>query len=124
MDDWKKLREKTLSLVKFDLKWWTDAVEPVLNEFVKAAGGNVCTDFWKHIYKIDDGSGGPFITGWILTFFPYIGRTIEIMHQNPFLEAWKVSEDESKRHWGYVRPQNLLVSKRHRLYPLQVALPG
>ena len=40
VDDWKKLREKTLSLAKFDLKWWTDAVEPILDEFVSSF-------FWK-----------------------------------------------------------------------------
>ena len=99
VDDWKKLREKTLSLAKFDLKWWIDAMEPILNEFVKAAGGKVCTDFWKHIYKIDGGSGGPYITGWTLTLFPYIGRNMENMRQNPFLESWKVSDVEDD--WGY-----------------------
>ena len=99
VDDWKKLREKTLSLAKFDLKWWTDAVEPILDEFVIASGGKINADFWKHIYKIDGGSGGPYITGWTLTLFPYIGRNMENMRQNPLLESWKGTEQ--KRCWGY-----------------------
>ena len=36
-DDWKMLREKTLSLAKFDLEWWTAPLKPILDEFVRAS---------------------------------------------------------------------------------------
>ena len=88
VDDWKKLREKTLSLAKFDLEWWTNAVEPILTEFVKASSRKVNNKFWQSIYKLDGGSGGPFITGWIVVLFPYLGSDSSNMHQNGFLKSW------------------------------------
>ena len=96
VDDWKKLREKTLSLAKFDLKWWTDTVEPILTEFVNASSGKVNNKFWQSIYKLNNGSGGPFITGWIVVLFPYLGSDSSNMHQNGFLimNSWNETEQQ------------------------------
>jgi hypothetical protein len=38
---------------------------------IAAARGRVNSRFWRSIYKLDDSSGGPFVTGWILAFFRY-----------------------------------------------------
>ena len=88
VEDWKKLREKTLSLSRFDFKWWTDAVKPILNKFVKASTGVVKKKFWQKLYKVSGGSGGPYITGWVLTLFPYVGSTLEYMKPNGYLQSW------------------------------------
>ena len=88
VEDWKKLREKTLSLSRFDFQWWTDAVKPILDEFVNASSGMVNKEFWQTLYKVSGGSGGPYITGWVLTLFPHIGFSQESMKPNPFLQSW------------------------------------
>lgn len=93
MEDWENLRNKTLSLARFDLQWWIDAIEPILNEFVRASSGTVNREFWKAIYKKTDlGSGGPFITGWILTLFPYLDSSI--FRRNPYLTSWNTNKSD------------------------------
>jgi hypothetical protein len=93
VEDWRSLRQKTLSLAQYNLQWWIDAIEPILNEFVSASSGNVNREFWRTIYKnIDPGSGGPYITGWILTLFPYLG--FETLHRNQYLTSWGLTEEE------------------------------
>ena len=93
VEDWKKLREKTLSLSRFDFQWWTDAVKPILDEFVNASSGVVNKEFWQRLYKLSDDSGGPYITGWIVTFFPYLGSRPERMQKNGYLQSWDTSRD-------------------------------
>ena len=93
-EDWEKLREKALSLSQFELQWWTDALKPILDEFVAASRGEVNRKFWKSIYKEKNESGGPYITGWILALFPYLGQSsdVEHMRQNTFLSSWSSPE--------------------------------
>jgi len=72
-DDWKKIEEKAQQLAQYDLKWWIKDLAPVLKEFTKASNGKVDTKFWESIYKwTNPGSGSPYITGWVLNFFPYL----------------------------------------------------
>ena len=94
--DWTALKEKAMALRDFDLSWWTDELGTVLDQFVEAASGRVDRNFWSSIYKISGGSGGPFITGWICTLFPYIG---DDKRRNPFLNLW-LSSDEARFHDG------------------------
>ena len=48
-DDWKMLREKTLSLARFDLEWWTAPLKPILDEFVRASSGEMIDlGFWQN----------------------------------------------------------------------------
>lgn len=72
VEDWRSVRRRAGELAQFDLEWWTKELLPVLDQFVNAAEGNVDGKFWKNLYKVSGGSGGPFITGWINTFFPYV----------------------------------------------------
>jgi hypothetical protein len=71
--DWQKLLDKSKALAQYDLKWWTDELEPILKQFVEGSKGNVDKDFWAQIYKLyNPGSGSIEITGWINIFFPYV----------------------------------------------------
>jgi len=70
--DWVSLAERVEALREFDLEWWTDPLRPILAEFVAAADGGVNTEFWQRIYKQRDGSGGPYISGWVTALFPYL----------------------------------------------------
>lgn len=58
-----------------DIKWWTDAVVGMVDQFVHAFQEDIDPNFWSSIYKYRGalGSGGkPTISGWITAFFPYI----------------------------------------------------
>jgi hypothetical protein len=87
-DDWETLAERTRSLGRFGLKWWTGALRPILDELVAAARGRVNLRFWQSIYKQESGSGGPYTTGWITAFFPYLKNwhTGHATEMNPWLE--------------------------------------
>lgn len=46
---------------------------PVLEKIVETASGSAPDEhFWRSIYKYGDGSGGPYVTGWITAFFAHI----------------------------------------------------
>jgi hypothetical protein len=69
--DWQELAERTRMFAEFDLGWWLTPLEPILQEFIGAARGQVRRSFWESIYKFGSFSGGAAITGWITAFFPY-----------------------------------------------------
>ena len=73
-EDWEKVLEKSQALGKYDLRWWTDALRPLLEEFVNASKGDIDQDFWRNMFKYHTPKkyGAPkIIDGWIVTFFPY-----------------------------------------------------
>jgi hypothetical protein len=72
--DWEKVRDRIGRLVRFDLAWWTDHLGPILDEFIKAAKGDPTPSFWKQLYKKVNGSGGPFLSGWLVRLLPYLKR--------------------------------------------------
>ena len=88
VDDWKKLRDRALGLAQYQLDWWITALKPVLDQFVAAASGSVDREFWSNFYKMKGASGGPYITGWICTLFPYTGKG-KNLSRNPYLSRWK-----------------------------------
>lgn len=58
-----------------DLGPYFDNLLPVLKQIRDEFGAKTPDmNFWKSIYKYRDGSGGPYITGWITTFFAYRHR--------------------------------------------------
>lgn len=72
--DWQAIRRRAEVFAELDLADWTRALLPVLDHFVRAATGVLDRAFWRSIYKIDDESGGPYVTGWINVLFPYLLR--------------------------------------------------
>lgn len=93
-EDWRALKEKAAALGAFELSWWTDSLAPVLDQFVEAVSGSVDQEFWSSIYKlVYPGSGGPYITGWITVFFPYISE-----QRSKFLDLWKT--EGRRRYYG------------------------
>lgn len=77
--DWEKLLSDARALERFDVQWWTAELIPVLEQFVGAAHDDVDKNFWVSLYKYREGSGGPYVDGWINVFFPYL---------NPDLSAY------------------------------------
>ncbi|MEK7953072.1 DUF4419 domain-containing protein [Luteolibacter soli] len=72
VEDWRMIRQRIEALAEFDFEWWVRVLRPVLDEFVRSAEGNQDRQFWRSFYKFNDSSGGPFISGWINAFFPYL----------------------------------------------------
>ena len=73
-EDWQKIYDKTQKLGNYDLKWWTDELEPILNEFIKTSKGEIDKKFWRNMFKYHSQKqyGAPkIIDGWIVKFFPY-----------------------------------------------------
>jgi hypothetical protein len=74
VEDWRSIAQRVEEFARFGLEWWVEVLRPILKEFVAAAAGSVNTEFWDSIYKYQgpDGSGSPYITGWVAKLFPYI----------------------------------------------------
>lgn len=93
--DWRRLKAKFQALTELDL-WWTKGLAPIVDKIVESAEGKPDTKFWESFYKVNGGSGGPYVTGWINTLFPYIARAggggIE---PNRYATEWASSGD-----WG------------------------
>ncbi|PYM26399.1 MAG: hypothetical protein DMD78_04310 [Candidatus Rokuibacteriota bacterium] len=70
--DWQSIARRARDLARFDLGWWIDVLTPILDQFVEAASGRADRRFWQSICRVDDTSGGPFTSGWIVAFFPYL----------------------------------------------------
>ncbi len=101
-DDWRKVKDKTHQLEQYDLKWWTDRLIPILDEFIAASEGNANVDFWKDMVKIKKAEfcGDPeLMNGWFITFYPYdaVGNRMDFNQINVYSklpsEITKVSFD-------------------------------
>jgi uncharacterized protein DUF4419 len=87
-NDWRSVRLRAAVFAEFELDWWLAALIPVLDQFVEAASGRVDQRFWTSFYKEEDESGGPFITGWINAFFPYLQHVGNpAAARNPFMHG-------------------------------------
>ena len=71
--DWQKVLTKTQALSDYNLEWWTQHLCPVLENVVDTFEKGPDKDFWRSFYKLGGGSGGPYVSGWINSFFPYLG---------------------------------------------------
>ena len=95
VEDWKKIKEKANELKKYDLAWWIDELNPILNEIISTAEGKENQEFWQNIYKYrlkkdrDCGENPELITGWVGKLFPYIKKSehSDILIKSPFIKA-------------------------------------
>lgn len=95
-EDWEKIRGKLADLEPLGLGFWTARLRPILEQFIRASKGDVERPFWQNLYKIEDNSGGPYITGWITHFLPYAKEreheTDRVTYfENPFINESKDS---------------------------------
>src|SRR5262249_19278924 len=72
VEDWEEVHERAGRLGQYDLGGWTDQVRTITPESVKAARGDPTPSFWKCLYKQSGGSGGPYISGWLVRLLPYL----------------------------------------------------
>lgn len=71
-DDFVSLMELVNYIEKYELKWWTDKLKPIITEFINVTNGNFNMEFWGDIFKVKNQSGGPYYNGWITHLFPYL----------------------------------------------------
>jgi hypothetical protein len=72
--DWERVLEKAKFMKKYELAWWIDEIEPLLEEIVAASKGKIDKDFWRNMFKYHTLKvyGSPkSIDGWIIKFYPY-----------------------------------------------------
>lgn len=69
--DWELLLKHVKELEQYDLKFWTDELQPILQEFINAFDGKVDRSFWQRMYKYREAYGMTDMNGWISKFFPY-----------------------------------------------------
>ena len=71
-DDWAKLRERVKMFKEYDAEDWAASLDGVLGHFEETFKGNADPEFWQSFYNQGGGSGGPYVTGAINAFFPYL----------------------------------------------------
>jgi Domain of unknown function (DUF4419) len=90
VEDWRSIRRRARALKEYELAWWTEAVGPVLDELVATAEGRVDARFWQTFFKHVDGSGGPYVQGWINVLFPYLRSGEDAtLERNPWMACWR-----------------------------------
>ena len=97
-DDWHELATRAEAIgATYQAADWTDRIVPTLRRIVANADGADDPDLWNDIYKIDDGSGGPYIDGWIINFFPYLQRTVWVDDKDEPVAGRVTSQEEFER---------------------------
>lgn len=92
-DDWSELSKRAEVLgSSCDLAWWTDRIVPALDRIARNAAGADDPELWTNIYKIENMSGGPYVNGWLVDFFPYL-QTIGFINKatDKIVDYWEAS---------------------------------
>lgn len=85
-EDWKAISTRVQAFGEIVPSWIHEPLLLVATEFEKASSGKPNLSFWQNFLKVSGGSGGPYITGFINAFFPYIGQK---NYKNTFLNPAK-----------------------------------
>jgi hypothetical protein len=95
LSDWKSVRERARALSEYDLTWWVEALLPVLDQFVAAAGGRADAAFWQRLLRPLDGDlcgrldHATSVSGWINVLFPYLEIQPSVLKRNPWVDCWE-----------------------------------
>jgi hypothetical protein len=87
LSDWEKIKEGIQKLKGYRIDNWINSLDPIVDEFINAKRGKVNHDFWTSIYKLDEGSGGPYIKGWLIKLFPYLSTTSNGPRMNSYIDT-------------------------------------
>jgi hypothetical protein len=84
VEDWENIRDRVRTFGDFSaastdkakthMTEWLDALLPTLDAFVDTAKGKIDLSFWRSFYHEDGGSGGPYVSGRVLSLFPYVNQ--------------------------------------------------
>jgi hypothetical protein len=97
-EDYALIKEKAENIGnEYGMEWWMEKLLPVLTRIADVAAGQEDTDLWENWYKVSGGSGGPYISGHITNFFPYLKNWREgnkCSKRNEFNERGHITSDE------------------------------
>jgi len=85
-EDWQKIKSNLKNFKGYNIDNWINSLEPIMQQFINASENKIDNNFWSNIFKRKDESGGPYITGWVIKFFPYISDGNQKMIKNPYIE--------------------------------------
>lgn len=92
-DDWQELCQRVATLGQaYDLAEWTDRLAPLLDRIANNAAGRDDAELWRDFYKNDESSGGPYIDGWMVDFFPFMNTSIYLDEHGNETTGW--TEDD------------------------------
>ncbi|MEM7160200.1 MAG: DUF4419 domain-containing protein [Myxococcota bacterium] len=86
-DDWRSVRARARALGEYGLEAWVEVLDPVLEQFVSAARGDVDLSFWRSMFRYESGSGRADLSGWLHTLFPYL-KTERGLVWNDLMAKW------------------------------------
>lgn len=108
VSDWENIKARVQHLAEFGLSWWTEHLEPVIDQFIAAAKGNPDQEFWKRAVNRLGGSGRDDVTGWVLALFPYLkaGRSPYLnwdkyQHRGPDASEFQQAISKAPFTWHY-----------------------
>ena len=113
-EDWVKIYIAVKKLGKaYGLEWWTKHVAEIVDKFCMAYEGEVDQDFWRCIFKYYKGSSGyqDTIDGWVLAFFPYIGKYPSYFAKRSLSEAMKELDEAEGREFVDKMPPGAVYQK-------------
>ncbi|MBC7864605.1 MAG: DUF4419 domain-containing protein [Bacteroidia bacterium] len=91
IEDYRKILSNLDELEKYDLGWWIKKIKPIIHKIIETLSGNIDKSFWESIFKETNASGGPYMSGWISNFFPYVRESYckskkwtSIFERNPY----------------------------------------
>ena len=87
LSDWKKIKENLQKLRGYNIDNWINALDPIIDEFINAKDEHINHAFWQSIYKLSNESGGPYIKGWLIKFFPYLNTTGDKPRINKYIDT-------------------------------------
>ena len=102
-EDWSKFKNNLKELEVYELGWWVKSLYPVLDKIIETVNGTIDKAFWKSIYKLNEFSGGPYISGWIIKFFPYLKSIVSDSESNSFFEKEEVLKREKTEVRDFIR---------------------
>jgi hypothetical protein len=90
-DDWIKLKSKASDISELIpyFNFWISSLNEILQHFIDAFDDKIDNKFWNEIYKVAGGSGGPYLSGWLIGLFPYLKDD----KKNPYVSMQKTWKD-------------------------------
>ncbi len=87
-EDYVNMKKSINYFKQYNLSWWLQEVEIIIDNFIDAFEGTIHNSFWNSIFKENNESGGPFVTGWITKLFPMIKTSLVevkgVVYENEF----------------------------------------
>ncbi|KAJ3434592.1 hypothetical protein M0812_01710 [Anaeramoeba flamelloides] len=146
LEDWQLIRSKVQKFREFELGWWVDKLDFVLEQFERAfeiGDPNVSfkvkvpknlqekdqnknkteINFWESFYKWNGASFGNKVTGWVNVFFPFhqngtINKACQFCNWNSEWRSYGIPLSAFPS--GMTKTDFAFVSEKDGVYPMKV----